>query len=53
MLLSEGERAELRLILMTIRDSDLRIIDPALARMAQRAVDLLTTDEDRARVLVR
>lgn len=41
MLLSDGERAELRLILMTIRDSDLRIIDPALARMAQRGVDLL------------
>lgn len=41
MLLSEGDRAELRAILMTIRDSDLRIIDPALSRMAQRGVDLL------------
>lgn len=53
MMLNESDRAEIRLILMTIRDSDLRIIDPGLARMAQRGVDLLKTDEDRARVLVR
>lgn len=50
MMLSDSDRHELKLILMTVRDSDLRIIQPELVPMVQRAVDLLTTQGDIARL---
>lgn len=46
MMLSDSDRHELKLILMAVRDSDLRIIQPELVPMVQRAVDLLTTQGD-------
>lgn len=50
MMLSDSDRHELKLILMAVRDSDLRIIQPELVPMVQRAVDLLTTQGDIARL---
>lgn len=50
MFIHESDRVTIKAILGSVTRSTLKVIDPELTKLVNDVLDLLTTDEDRARL---